>query len=119
MDRTEDVLLQPPSIHDWLNLSEFQKGLWMIDEVEARWQKLSVEVSYLKYLEIYWGKMFRGSLQAAAANIAQSIGIATYIDVGYSQEHAGKLSDLVHSNIDYATQDRDYQELMRYSYIPG
>ena len=119
MDRTEDVILQPPSQQDWLNLTEFQKALWMVDEVEARWHKFRRDFPQLRYIEVFWGKMFKGSLQAAAVEIARAIGIPLEIRIRYSREHAGDLNYLVPSNLEYAVQDRDYQERMMFPYLPG
>ena len=91
----------------------------MVDEVEARWQKFRLDFPQLKYLEVFWGKMFTGSLQTAAVQIAEKIGIPLNIKIRYRREHAGRLNDLVHSNLEYAVQDREYQERMRFSYLPG
>ena len=42
-DRPNENILQLPSIATWESFSIFQQTLWVMDETEARWNKLKVD----------------------------------------------------------------------------
>jgi len=59
------VVLKPPSLQNWLSLNVFQRALWYIDEVEARWQRLKSAYSKVVTFEVGWEKSTEGSLENA------------------------------------------------------
>ena len=42
-DRPSENVLQLPSITTWESFSIFQQTLWVMDETEARWNKLKID----------------------------------------------------------------------------
>lgn len=42
------VILHPPSLESWNNLTAFQQTLWIIDETNARWHKFKQMYPHIK-----------------------------------------------------------------------
>jgi hypothetical protein len=118
INRYQDILLKPPNIDIWINMSEFQKALWMIDEVESRWKNLIVSSPSIARIEVFWSSMSMGSIEQAVRNIANAIGIEfkSSESIQRTQLHAGsKISDMTSTKQLYL-EDRRYRELMQYNY---
>lgn len=71
-DRQDDIILKLKNMSKWnTEFSDYHKALWLVDEVEARWQYLlKVYSSYIQYIEVYWSKFIPNSLNQAALNIS-------------------------------------------------
>lgn len=96
----------------------------MVDEVEARWQRILSQYPNISTVEVMWGKQWPGSFDTAANTIAGSIGIhnanisfESSWDVG--REHAGESQEELRVSTEYALQDRAYRKAMCYKYVPA
>lgn len=74
-NRIEDVALHPPDRQTWRQMTIFQQAMWMVDEVEARWNRLLTRHPSMERLELLWGKCWDGSFDRMAARIAALMGI--------------------------------------------
>jgi hypothetical protein len=103
-------------------LSEYQKALWMIDEIETRWQFFLKEYRFIEYVDLYWGKspsatVGNNSLEAAAYHISKILNINnTRLILPHLKMHAN-VSNIAISNElqQYIQQDFLYQNIMKKS----
>lgn len=122
-ERTDDVILKVPSKKIWNEFSIFQKALWMVDETDARWQRLLREFPKLPHLDVLWGKRWPGSLDAAASSIATLLSVNS--TVAYKETwrighvHAGGAEEEILSDNSHAIADRQYRKKMGYKYVPA
>ena len=121
MDRPELVQLPPPDMDGWRGLKELQKALWMVDEVEARWQSFLRRYPQMERIEVFWGRGFEGSIEAAVAKVARTLRLPDPPKeaVKRTQVHAGALSASAPRDIKLYQLDREYREMMQFSYLPG
>ena len=114
MDKSSDVILKPPNITLWLNMTEFQKALWMVDEVEARWRRFLKAYSELNRIEVLWGKSIMYSIESAVMQISSSIGIPfnSSLRLKPIRPHAGEITERVHDDVELIRQDKEYKRLM-------
>jgi hypothetical protein len=123
-DRVEDVILHPPNKYIWNKFTAFQKALWMIDEVEARWDliKKRNKLHPFHILEVYWGKAYPGSIEDAIAKVAKLIGMNVNLHSGAVPNlklHVGNKTKSEFNSLNAWKQDVAYMRQMKYSYIPG
>ena len=121
MDRAELVLLPPPELGKWRAMKEVQKALWMIDEVEARWQSFLRQYPEMERIEVFWGRGFEGSIEAAVEKVAQALRLPAPPKqaVKRTQVHSGTLSESASRDMNLYQLDREYREMMGYNYLPG
>ena len=117
LERSEDVVLKPPSIEVWRNLSYYQRALWFIDELEARWSLLLRDNPGVRYSEYAWSSTNPdkyGTMATAHRSIAEMVGL-----VPANDGHAVKVhvkSGMSDSGLEklYKSQDAEYQLKMGY-----
>ena len=132
IDRYDDVILKPINLTKWmLQLNEYQKALWMIDEIDARWQYFLTKYKFIEFIEVYWSKsLTQNSLENAAYTILQKFNVTN----GHISDHSNKETSAkkiklnlphlkVHSDINkdiytkeiqkYIEQDQLYQNIMK------
>jgi hypothetical protein len=114
-DRTDEVI-NKVSTDVWGNFTNFQRALWMVDEIEARWRQLKAAYPKMEHLEVLWGKCWPESFSIAATKIGKLIGVHKPITVEYAEEqhrgsHVGNASSNI-SHYDYALQDIEYRSIM-------
>ncbi len=118
------MLLHPPDAATWAKFTVFMQAMWIIDETEARWNAIKLENPNLKYIEVFWGKGFEGSMDVAALAVAKLMGLSSIkpFDDGWAHmeahQHAGDLTMQI-SAADVEAEDHLYQEMMKFSYHPG
>lgn len=101
-------------------MAELQKALWMVDEVEARWQSLLKQYPQLERVEVFWGRAFEGSMEAAVGRVAMAIGVRPPMKPPeHTRVHAGAYSESAHRDIKLYRLDREYREMMQFNYLPG
>jgi len=95
----------------------FQRALWFVDEVEARWQVLkrsSPDVAAL--VELDWGSTDKGSLDRVAAAIADLIGLRPVIPSKHAKKHrAGPAAAQFSESPEARRLDLAYRAAMRLS----
>jgi hypothetical protein len=118
-ERKELVINKPPSHAAWVNFTVFQQSLWMIDEIEARWQRLITMYPNLEYEELYWSKSVPDSFNEAATSIASFLGMTekiVYKLKKHMKVHVG--GDEHDEVIDFLKEDNDYRRKMKYDNLP-
>ena len=132
-DREDEVILKPPSRDIWDKFTVTQKAFWIMDETEARWNKLVNEHPHMERLEIYWSKSLYGqsSMDAAALKIAKVLNLEGIAVFNESWQH---VKDHIHSGSNLFTKgpdkksltmdevkllDLQYQKMMQYQYMPA
>ena len=132
-DREDEVILKPPSKEIWTDLNTVQQAFWIMDETEARWNRLKNENPDMDYLELYWSKSLYGqsSMDSAALKVAKLLNLEGITVFNETWEH---VKNHIHSGSNLFTMgpdkkpltfdgvkklDLEYQRMMRYQYIPG
>ena len=125
-DHEDEVILRVPNgTRTWETFSNVQKALWIADETEARWRQLKARVPSLSYVEILWGKVWDGSMEHGALQVARLLGlhsVATWDPEWPHMEahiHAGEASTDPVAMWQISKEDREYQEKMGYNYVPA
>ena len=118
LERPEDVVLKPPSVEVWRNFSFYQRALWFIDEVEARWTLFLEKNKGVRYSEFSWSSVHPdkyGSMAQVHKSIATLLGLLPADDGHHVKVHVK--TETSDSNLEglYHDQDKEYQEKMRYS----
>jgi hypothetical protein len=112
------VMKMEPEV--WSGLTQFQKGLWFVDEVEARWQQLRADHPSLRTSCFWWSKYVpdpeEGSFDAMAAKVASMLGLALSKDLADSKQHTTTLygSDYDHFQAWAQEQDESYRDVAGY-----
>lgn len=119
MDRQKDVILKTNQ-RVFGTFTEFQKALWMIDEVEARWWRAIRHHRGAHTLEISWSKAWPDSFLNATKTVAGALRLDTsnIMDVQINILAESK-SLTVPFDKSLHDLDRDYIHRMQYSYQPG
>jgi len=104
------VELSPPSEDAWHRLSIHQQNLWVVDEVEARWQRMLARHPDLPYMDLRWctGPEFARGWEVATAFMGQG-GLALQ---SCDHHHHGQAN---FSDSELAAADAGYQSVMQYS----
>ena len=128
-DRVTSNILRVPGPNAyalWGNFTNLQKAFWIGDETEQRWQAMKRRYAgQFKMIEVLWGKQFLGSIEFAAAQVAQLLGIQRITPWDASWPHMEQHVHAGDSTIDPVAllqayrEDLDYQEKMGYAYIPA
>ena len=112
LERSEDVVLKPPSMDVWRNLSYYQRALWFIDELEARWSLLLRHNPSIRYSEYAWSSRNPekyGSMTQVHKSIAETVGLLPVNDGLAVKVHVKtEISDSGLENL-YKSQDAEYQ----------
>jgi len=110
----------------WANFSNIQKALWIGDETEMRWQDIKRRYAgRFKYIEVLWAKQWEGSIDFAALQVAQLFGVRRIQSWNPSwphmeqHVHAGDAAVDPVALLQAYREDKAYQELMGYRYIPA
>lgn len=128
-DRIASNILQLPGPNAyalWSTFSNIQKALWIADETEARWQEMKKRYGdQLNYIELLWGKKWDGSIDFAALQIAQLFGLSkvnkwdpTWPHME-AHVHAGDAALDPNLLWESYRADKEYQEKMKYTYVPA
>lgn len=118
-DRQEGVILKLDMI-TWWRLSEYQKTLWMVDEMELRWQRMIAQHPYLHTTEVFWSKSDgEQSFQAVVTRLARVLNttVAPKSDryhMKVATVHAGGNSDIFLHGGKLVPVDRNYKRMMGY-----
>jgi hypothetical protein len=108
----------------WDSMTFEQKLFWVVDETEARWQQLLKNFitrhHNLHYSEVFWAQRLKNSFENAVEIIANILHTERADTIFRSRAHAGEtrknnISLLLH----LYEEDRAYQHLMNYNYLPG
>ena len=100
--------------------TNFQRALWIIDETEARWQRLIKKHPDMPTLELLWGKVWPQSLTSSLIDIAtQALFSRDPVKdiVNASQTKSHSHSHFGDADVDmykFAKQDVAYRKLMGY-----
>ncbi|KAJ8613491.1 hypothetical protein CTAYLR_002160 [Chrysophaeum taylorii] len=114
----------PPPRGVWNGLTPWQKVMWFIDEVEARWQRLLADFPDIDRLLVHWcdGLDFERARFAVfdffGQRAAAAVGSERKINVVAKKCKQGKHTDpslkSLLSDAELGVQDADYQALMAY-----
>ena len=112
-----DNLVMKMDTEAWSGLSQFQKSLWFVDEVEARWQLLQVAHPSIETRSLWWSKYAHGSFDAMAGKVATMLGLSLSESMGDSKQHAEVLGgDDYEKFKSWAyEQDQEYLKIADYS----
>ena len=126
-DRPNDIIMKLRNTTIWNDdFKDYQKALWLVDEVEARWQLFLRKYSpYIHYIEVYWSKFVPNSLNQAALNISLALQLSSFsnnstieannITVPHKKMHSHKtLGERQKREIEKIKQlDFGYQQFMK------
>lgn len=119
-ERTTDVINHPPEdTVVWNTFTEYQKALWMIDEVEARWTHVVSTHPKIDALEVLWSKSWEGSFAKSAEIIASALRLNVSSWIRGENAHAAELSESTWRRKELYDLDRLYRQAMKYPYLPG
>ena len=97
-------------------LVAFQRALWFVDEVEARWQLLKrSDPAVAALVEVDWGKTDPDSLRRVAAAIADLIGLEPTLSEKRKKHRQGPPEAQFSETREARSLDLDYRALMRFS----
>jgi hypothetical protein len=104
----------------WRQFTEFQMGLWFVDEVEARWQLLRKGRPKLSVLTLWWSKYVKegeGSFVGMAKTVAHVLGLDLSPSLANQKPHKIPFAGEEHRTFrDWAKeQDLSYLKLANYS----
>ena len=79
-DRPNDIIMKLNNSTKWNHdFNDYQRALWLVDEVEARWKLFLKNYSpYIHYIEVYWSKFIPNSLNQAALNISLALQLSSF-----------------------------------------
>jgi hypothetical protein len=112
----QDIMLPIPGGRaTWDNFTWYQQGLWIVDEVEARWPVLLEEFPHLESLDVVWGKRWPGSMERAADRIGAllRVGNLSGVTPAHLKVHGGVKTEGTEVQLETALQDAQYQRIMR------
>jgi len=128
-DHAPSNLIQLPGPNSyglWANFTNIQKALWIADETEARWQSIKRQYSgRFKYIELLWAKQWAGSIDFAALQVAGLFGMQRVWPWDPSWKHMEEHIHAGDAAVDPVAlwqsyrEDKDYQERMKFPYIPS
>ena len=116
--RKNVVLKIPEKV--WLGFTQFQMGLWFVDEVEARWQRLRRSHPNLSFLTLWWSKNVKqgnGSFMSTAKTLAAVLGLQLADIVKDHKKHSHKQSKAERMKFRRwaRRQDAEYRKQARYT----
>ena len=118
LERSEDVVLTPPSVEVWVNLTYFQRALWYVDELEARWNLFLEANPSAKFIELAWssGKPeVHGSMKEVHKSVADVLGLLPSVESHAVKQHVKSKAKDPRMMSRFEKQDREYQSKMEYT----
>lgn len=104
----------------WFHFAFLQQAFWVLDETEARWNKMLRFNPQMKYSEVLWASRWENSMNTSIDIIADVIGTQRINATSpHKKEHAKP-----HRRSDFSLAmqavelDRQYQVIMGYDYSP-
>jgi hypothetical protein len=102
----------PVQIGIWNQLTDFQKFLWLADELEYRFHKLKMEIPGPRYLEMTWST--GDELAVGIKEVRSQLGCESgFSEVPNKQQHRGGSG--MRNCSDYILQDLAYRTLVSYN----
>jgi hypothetical protein len=114
------VVLQYPNRTMWKEMSAFQKGLWIIDETQARWTAFKAELPHLQYVELpTWSAADGTSMPRVHATMSTLLGTTDSHQVYPKVKvHAGLMTTPAQQKVTRKTHERldvEYKTRMGYN----
>jgi hypothetical protein len=99
--------------------TNFQRALWIIDETEARWQRLVKEHPDMPTLELLWGKVWPQSITLSMMDIASQTLFSLdpskdVVNASQAKSHTQHFGNGQLDMYNFAKQDAAYRKLMRH-----
>lgn len=93
LEATDSIILKVPP-EKWKRLSSFGKGLWYVDEVEARWQTDIIRSGHAVQRTV----PFQNRCDAnTSAPLARPTGAVTYAEINWSKYNQSSFSGVEHT----------------------
>lgn len=112
------VLSVKPEV--WFRFKFLQQAFWVLDETEARWNKMLRFNPQMKYSEVLWASRWEDSMNTSMDIIADVIGTKRInVSTPHKNEHAKpKRKNEATLAMQAVELDRQYQVTMGYEYLP-
>lgn len=99
----------------WRSLSGFQQALYLIDEVEARWQRLKQQFrNSSRYDVSFYSLNWDNDMTGAVSNFAALLNATAVSSTQFMRPHASEGLKASFDAVDAARLDEDYKRRMRY-----
>lgn len=106
------VLKLPNNLVTWTKFSSIQRVLWVIDEVQLRWEALLATHPHIMHRLVLWSKA-KNNIAEAVRNISEVIGVRCADQPVVSKVHAGSLSSDADRLAEVQQADAEYQRIMK------
>lgn len=111
-------MLKPPSAAVWINLTYFQRALWYVDELEARWSNFLVANPEAKYVQVSWSSeqsQEYGTMSRVHRYVADALGLVPAEETHAVKQHVKSKAKDPKMRARFEAQDREYQLRMQYT----